>query len=222
MGLHPASFYNERVLPRLVDSMCVNPEMEPWRRRAVEGLSGTIVEIGFGSGANVAVYPPAVTHVYGIEPSALARDMASDRIAAARSASRDLVGFPTIEMVGLDGESLPLADDSCDGGLSTFTLCTIPDAAQALAELRRVIRPGGRFNFLEHGISPDPRIATWQRRFEPMQRRLAGGCHLTRDIPAMVRDAGFHIDQADSRFARGPKPWTWFTVGHATNPQGDP
>ena len=219
MGLHPGTFYNERVLPRFVDKMCANPEMEPWRRRAVEGLTGTIVEIGFGSGANVPVYPPEVTRVYGVEPSSVARGMAAERIARARSECFDEERpFPLIEMVGLDGESLPLEDDSCDGALSTFTLCTIPDVERALAELRRVIRPGGRFNFLEHGIAPDAGVATWQRRLEPMQKRLAGGCHLTRDMSALVTGAGFHIEELDSRFARGPKPWTWFTIGRATNP----
>jgi len=219
MGLNPATFYNEQILPRCVDKMCANPEMEPWRRRAVEGLEGTIVEIGFGSGANVAVYPPEVTRVFGVEPSSTARGMAAERIVRARSQwSDEDHPFPMIEMVGLDGESLPLEDDSCDGALSTFTLCTIPHADRALAELRRVVRPGGRVNFLEHGIAEDSATVVWQRRFEPMQKRLAGGCHLTRDTAAMVADAGFRIDHVESRFARGPKPWTWFTVGSAINP----
>jgi SAM-dependent methyltransferase len=212
--------YNERILPRLVDTMCANAEMEPWRRRALEGLSGTIVEIGFGSGPNVAVYPPGITHVYAVEPSELARHRSTARIEAARAARRHDGGdvFPEIEMVGLDGASLPLEDDSCDGALSTFTLCTIPDVTGALGELRRVLRPGGRFHFLEHGLAPDPGVATWQRRFEPVQRRLAGGCHLTRDVTSLARDAGFEIESSESRFARGPKPWTWFTVGVAINP----
>lgn len=216
----PATIYNERVLPRLVDRMCANAEMAPWRRRAADGLSGTIVEVGFGSGPNLGVYPPEVTRVYAVEPSELARQRADARVEAARTeaARTGADTVPTIEQVGLDGASLPLDDDSCDGALSTFTLCTIPDVERALAELRRVVRPGGRFHFLEHGLAPDPSVATWQRRLEPMQRRLAGGCHLTRDTTALVTAAGFRIESSESRFARGPKPWTWFTVGRAVTP----
>lgn len=215
---HPGTLYNERVLPRLVDLTCANAEMEPWRRRATAGLSGEVVEIGFGSGANVALYPPEVRTVYAVEPSELARRLADERLARDLGEGDRATPLPTVEQIGLDGQSLPLADDSCDGALSTFTLCTIPDVQLALAELRRVLRPGGRFHFLEHGHSPDVAIATWQRRFEPVQRRLAGGCHLTRDVAGLVRDAGFTIESAESRYARGPKPWTWFTVGRATAP----
>jgi ubiquinone/menaquinone biosynthesis C-methylase UbiE len=209
--------YGKRVLPHLVELMCGGAEMERWRARATEGLQGTIVEIGFGSGLNVPVYPPEVTRVWAIEPSEAARRMSLERVATARSAS-----VPTmIEYVGLDGQALPLPDDSCDGALSTFTLCTIADASRALAELRRVLHPGGRFHFLEHGASPDAAVATWQRRLEPTQRRLAGGCHLTRDVIGMVEDAGFRVEQVDSRYAQGPKPWTWFTVGRAVAPAGN-
>jgi len=124
----------------------------------------------------------------------------------------------TVEHVGLDGQQIPLDDDSCDAALSTFTLCTIPDVVAALAELRRVVRPGGRFHFLEHGRSPDVKVATWQRRLEPVQKRLADGCHLTRDPAALVSEAGFELEQVSSRYASGPKPWVWFTEGVARNP----
>ena len=120
--------------------------------------------------------------------------------------------------MGLDGARLPLADASCDGALSTFTLCTIPDVTAALAELHRVVRPGGRFHFLEHGLSPDASVATWQHRLEPIQKRLADGCHLTRDPTELVRAAGFEIERSESRYASGPKPWTWMTEGVARKP----
>ena len=123
----------------------------------------------------------------------------------------------TVEHIGPDGQQIPLPDNSCDGALSTFTLCTIPDVEAALAELRRVLRPGGSFHFLEHGLSPDPRTATWQRRIEPAQKRLAGGCHLTRDVTTLVTDAGFELEHVSSRYGTGPKPWTWFTEGIARN-----
>jgi len=120
--------------------------------------------------------------------------------------------------VGLDGQSLPLDDASCDGALSTFTLCTIPDVAAALQELRRVLRPGGRFHFLEHGVAPDATVASWQRRLEPWQKRLADGSRLTRDPVALVRAAGFVVERHESRFARGPKPWSYMTEGFAVSP----
>lgn len=174
------------------------------------GLSGTVVEIGFGSGLNMAAYPPEVHLVYAVEPASTARRLAERRIAASPV---------SVEHVARRGESLPLDDDSCDGALSTFTLCTIPGVEQALAELRRVLRPGGRFHFLEHGLSPDPSVATWQRRFEPLQKRLADGCHLTRDPSELVGAAGFEVERVESRYAKGPKPWTWLTEGAAINPR---
>ena len=201
--------YREQVLPRLVELTCGGAQMERWRARATEGLHGRIVEIGFGSGLNVPVYPAAVTEVLTVEPAHVARERAAGRIAASHA---------TITNVGLDGQVLPIEDDSCDGALSTFTLCTIPDPEAALAELRRVLRPGGRFHFLEHGLAPDLGVAAWQRRIEPMQRRLADGCHLTRDPVALVSAAGFTVERHESRYAKGPKPWTWMTEGFAVAP----
>ncbi|MGI8709989.1 MAG: class I SAM-dependent methyltransferase [Acidimicrobiales bacterium] len=201
--------YRERVLPHLVELTCGGPGFERWRARAVDGLAGSVVEIGFGSGLNVPVYPEAVTEVFAVEPAGEARRMAADRVSAS--------AIP-VTHVGLDGQALPLADGSCDAALSTFTLCTIPDVDAALAELRRVLRPGGRLHFLEHGLAPDPGIARWQRRLEPTQKRLADGCHLTRDPVELVRRAGFDLVRHDSRYAKGPKPWTWMTTGVAESP----
>lgn len=174
-----------------------------------DGLSGRVVEIGFGSGLNVEHYPPQVEVVLAVEPAALARRLASRRVAA---------GLVRVEHVGLDGQSIPLEDASCDCALSTFTLCTVPDPAKVLSELRRVLKPGGRFHFLEHGISPDPAVAKWQHRLDPLQRRLADGCHLTRDVKTLVNEAGFLVERVDQRYARGPKPWSWFTLGVGAAP----
>jgi ubiquinone/menaquinone biosynthesis C-methylase UbiE len=201
--------YRERILPHIIDRACGTPELQAWRAEVAAGLSGKVVEIGFGSGLNVEALPAEVEIVYAVEPAELARQLAESRIAA---------GNVTVEHVGLDGQRIPLDDDSCDGALSTFTLCTIPDVGVALAELRRVVRPGGRFHFLEHGLSPDARVAAWQRRIEPAQKRLADGCHLTRDTAELVRHAGFELEQVASRYAKGPKPWSWFTEGVAINP----
>lgn len=199
--------YRDRILPHLVDRACGTGELLRWRRQVTAGLHGTVVEIGFGSGLNVASYPPEVVKVFAVEPAELARRLAEPRIAASPV---------DVEHIGLDGASIPLPDVSCDGALSTFTLCTIPDVAGALAEVRRVLRPGGTFHFLEHGLAPDPSVARWQHRIEPAQKRLADGCHLTRDPAALVRAAGFELDRVESRYAKGPKPWTWMTEGVAT------
>lgn len=202
-------WYRERVLPHLIDRACGTSELQVWRKRVVQGLSGAVVEIGFGSGLNVAWYPPEISVVYAVEPASVARRLAEQRIADSPV---------KVEHVGLRGEEIPLDDDSCDSALSTFTLCTIPDVERALAEVRRVLRPGGRLHFLEHGLSPDASTAKWQHRIEPLQKRVADGCHLTRDPAQLVRDAGFQVEQVESRYARGPKPWSWFTEGVAVKP----
>lgn len=207
------SFYRERVLPRLVDIACGTPELRRWRERVTDGLSGVVVEIGFGSGLNVPYYPDEIELVHAIEPAGRARALARRRLESSTV---------RVNHLELDAESLPLPDDSCDGALSTFTLCTIPGVADALAEIRRVLRPGGHFHFLEHGLSPDPGVEAWQHRLEPMQRRLAGGCHLTRVPAELVENAGFEIIRSESRYGRGPRPWSWFTEGVAINPPHPP
>jgi ubiquinone/menaquinone biosynthesis C-methylase UbiE len=199
-------FYREEVLPRLVDRACGAAGLREWRLNVTAGLTGRVVEIGFGSGLNVDLYPPSVECVYAVEPAEVARRLADKRVEKSNIA---------IEHIGLDGQEIPLASESCDSALSTFTLCTIPDVQRALAEVRRVMRPGARLHFLEHGLSPDRRVARWQHRLEPLQMRLAGGCHLTRDASELAQSAGFVIDRVEQRYARGPKPWSWFTSGVA-------
>lgn len=201
--------YDNKILPRIVEFTCGNAGMDRWRSKALEGLAGTVVEIGFGSGLNVPLYPAEVNRVWGIEPSELARSRAAGRIAAS--------GID-IEFVGLDGQSIDLPDESCDAALSTFTLCTIPKADHALAELRRILKPGALIHVLEHGLAPDATVVKWQHRVEPLQKKLGGGCHLTRDVKSMLVTAGFnHVDVAH-RYVKGPKPWSYLSWGTAVNP----
>lgn len=201
--------YADRILPRLVEVSCGGAGMQRWRSKAVDGLHGAVVEIGFGSGLNVPVYPTEITKVWAVEPSERARRIAQGRVDASTA---------EVEHVGLDGQHLPIPDDSCDGALSTFTLCTIPDPTLALGELRRVLKSGARLHVLEHGAAPEASVARWQQRIEPWQRRLAGGCHLTRDTSTMLVDAGFVDVELTSRYVKGPKPWSYFSYGTATNP----
>lgn len=201
--------YRRHVLPHLVDRVLGGPGWERWREATTDGLSGTVVEIGFGSGLNVPHYPDEVTQVYAVEPALRARRLAERRIADSHAEVRH---------VGLDGARLPLEDDSCDGALSTFTLCTIPDVESALAELRRVLRPGGVFHFLEHGLAPEPGMARLQRAIEPAQKLFADGCHLTRDPVRLVTEAGLTLKDVESRYAGGRGPWTYLTLGVATAP----
>jgi SAM-dependent methyltransferase len=202
-------FYSTHIVPRFIDKALGTPAMQEGRNAVAAGLSGTVLEIGFGSGLNVASYPPEIELVYAVEPALIARKIAVPRIAASP--------IP-IQYAGLHGETVALDDNSCDGALCTFTLCTIPGVEQALAELRRVLKPGGRFHFLEHGLAPDAKTQTWQRRLDPLEKRLADGCHLTRDPVELVKAAGFELEFVHSEYTKGPKPWVFMTFGQAINP----
>lgn len=204
------SWYTERVLPHVVECTCAGKRMVPVRRPALEGLRGTVVELGFGSGANVGLYPPEVDRVLAVEPSMRARRMAGTRLAAHPD--------PPVEFVGLDGASLPLGDSSADAVLATFTLCTIPDVTTALLEVARVLRPAGALHWVEHGRSADPRVRAWQRRFEPVQRRIGGGCHLTRDAEELAAGAGLEVEHNDRFVLQGPKILTTMSSGRAVRP----
>jgi ubiquinone/menaquinone biosynthesis C-methylase UbiE len=201
------SFYESSILPRLVDLACGAKGYVRWREKTAAGLTGKVLELGFGSGTNLGVYPADVDEVLAVEPSASAMRIAEPRIVAS--------GVRVVH-VGLAGERIELDDSSCDSALCTFTLCTIPNVAAALGEVRRVLRPGGRFHVLEHGLAPDASVAAWQRRLEPVQRALFGGCHLTRDPIALLQGAGFEPGATTQRYGKGPKPWTYLTRTVAT------
>jgi ubiquinone/menaquinone biosynthesis C-methylase UbiE len=202
--------YSERVLPRIIDAACGSKKVEPLRRRVCAHLAGDVVEIGFGSGLNVPFYPATVTRVAAIEPSDVGWKLADERLKAATV---------PIERSGLDGESLPFADDSFDAALSSWTLCTIPDIATALGELRRVLKPGGTLHFVDHGLAPDERVRRWQRRLDPLEQRLLGGCHLTRPIVDLLTTAGFTIVELDVFYEEGaPKFAGADSLGTALSP----
>lgn len=203
-------FYGERILPRLVDRTCGIPQLDPLRARVCAPLHGAVLEIGFGSGHNIAHYPPAVTAVSAVEPADIAWRLAAERLAAS--------DVP-IERSGLDGEHLPFPDNSFDSAVSTFTMCTIPHLERALGELGRVLRPGATLTFLEHGRAPDADVRRWQRRLEPIQRRVAGGCHLTRDIVGAVTAAGLAVDPVEAFYLDGtPRAFGAMTLGTAHTP----
>ncbi len=200
-------FYEDKVLPRIVDVALGSKRLGKLRRRVAAGLEGEVLEVGFGSGRNVPYYPETVTRVQAVDPATLGRRLAEERVAAS--------SVP-IEYVGLDGESLPLADASVDHVLTTWTLCTIPDVEQSLREMRRVLRPGGSVHFLEHGRAPDEKVVRWQDRLTPLQRRIAGGCHLNRPIDRLVTDAGFEITSLDRYYVPGPRFFGFMYEGVAT------
>lgn len=203
-------FYADQVLPRVINVACGMKVADPLRKRVCEGLHGEVVEIGFGSGLNIPFYPDTVSNVAGIEPADVGWKLARKRLAAARV---------PVQRSGLDGQTLPLADDSCDAAVSTWTLCTIPDVAAALSEVRRVLKPGGTLHFVEHGLAPDERVRKWQHRMEPIQKRLFGGCHLTRPIVDLLTDAGFTIREVDVFYEKGaPKTLGADSLGVAVAP----
>lgn len=202
-------FYREQILPRFIDRELGKPGIMKFRAEVAAGLSGDVVEIGFGSGLNMTVYPEEVRKVYAIDPALVGRKLAAERVAESHI---------EVEYVGLDGQSLPLDDNSCDAALSTYTLCTIPDAAAALAELRRVVKPGGRIHLLEHGKARDANIHKWQQRINPIQRRIGDGCQLDVDHVALVEEAGLEIESQREWYAKGPKPFVAFYLLTTINP----
>lgn len=201
--------WTEHVVPRVTDRSLSIPEVAQLRSVVCAGLDGRVLEIGFGSGLNLPHYPAEVIQVDAVEPSDLAWEMSARRRAGSRA---------PVERTGQDAQRLAAADGQYDAVLSTFTLCTIPDVERALREVRRVLRPGGSFHFLEHGLAPDRPVQRWQHRLEPAQRRLFGGCHLSRDVPELVAAAGLDVTEVTASYLPGPRvsrPWTHGFVGAA-------
>ena len=199
------SFYNDRVLPRVIDIALGKP-FEETRARVASGLSGEVLEVGFGTGRNVPHYPSAVSRVQAVEPAEHGLKIAARRLAASP--------VPVV-FVGTDGQDLPVADQSVDHVLVTWTLCTIPDVDRALREMNRVLKTGGSLHFVEHGRSPRESSARWQDRVTPLWGMLFSGCHLNRPIPELVEGAGFDVDAVRSYRANGPELLTRLYEGVA-------
>ena len=187
-------FYGNRVLPHIIDKACGMKVTHPLRERVCAPLRGEVLEIGFGSGNNVAFYPGAIAKLTAIEPSDTAWRLASKRVAASPV---------LIERGDLDAQRLPFPDDTFDAALSTWTLCTIPDPIAALDEIRRVLKPGATLHFVEHGLAPDPKVQRWQHRFNGLQQRLFGGCNLDRPIVALLEQGGFKVGAVDEFYEKG-------------------
>lgn len=202
------SWYEEKVLPRLINFACSSGPARKQREKIVPRAVGDVLEIGFGSGLNLPHYDQdKVRRIWGLEPSEGMR-----KIAAKPVAESDM----EIELIDLPGEEIPLEDNSVDTVLITFTLCTIPEVASALEGMRRVLKPDGQLLFCEHGKAPDASVAKWQDRLNPAWKTFAGGCNMNRDIPEILSTAGFEIQDDNRMYIPGIKALSYSYWGAAT------
>jgi ubiquinone/menaquinone biosynthesis C-methylase UbiE len=200
--------YRRFVLPHILDFVMRNDDLTAHRAELVSRATGSVLEIGIGSGLNLPFYSPAVTRLSGVDPSA-------ELLAMTRS-KLDRVSFP-VDLLCQPAEQLPFDRGSIDTVVTTWVLCSIPDPLVALREVKRVLKPGGQFLFVEHGASPDPGVQKWQHRINPIWKRISGGCQLDRRIAELIRSAGFDIAQLQNSYLPGPRPFTYTYEGSAAN-----
>lgn len=203
--------YERYLLPRMIDMACGMGDVMKARSRIVPQAKGEVLEIGIGTGLNLQFYrPDQVTSIVGVDPAAQMQALATRRAATC--------GIP-VEMIAVDVQGIHAVDDRFDTIVMTFTLCSIVDPLPALQEMLRVLKPGGRLLFCEHGLAPDASVRRWQNRLTPLWKPLAGGCHLNRDIPQLLTQAGFHLGELKAEYLPGPRPMTYVYSGWA---QQDP
>lgn len=201
------SFYDDRILPHLINLACGSKPARKQREKVVPLATGDVLEVGFGSGLNLPWYDTGkVRRIWALEPAPGMRKLAQKNIEAS--------GLE-VELIDLPGEEIPLDPDSVDSVVITYTLCTIPDVRAALAGVRRVLRPGGRLFYCEHGKAPDAGVRAWQNRLNPVWRRFAGGCNMNRDIPALLNDAGFTIEEDNRMYVPGIRALSYNFWGSA-------
>jgi ubiquinone/menaquinone biosynthesis C-methylase UbiE len=199
-------FYSDIILPRLCDLAMRNKQLVPFRERVIGAAEGRVLEIGVGSGINLPFYRSPVREVLALEP-------APRLVTMARSAPH-VTSMP-VSFLQASAEAIPLDKYSVDTIVTTWTLCSIPQPGTALAEMRRVLRPGGKLLFVEHGLAPDEVVHRWQDRLTPAWRYISGGCHLNRPIRSMIGAAGFRFDRIETGYMPGPKPMTFMYEGSA-------
>lgn len=201
------NWYERHVLPYLIDLACGIKPVGRQRQKVVPLAQGRVLEVGIGTGLNLAYYDKArVEKIVGLDPALEMHRLAQKRVKRSGLA---------VELVGLSAEQIPYDAGSFDTVLVTYSLCTIPDPVAALGEMRRVLKRGGKLLFCEHGLAPDASVRRWQRRLNPLWSKLAGGCHLDRDIPGLLRQAGFHVADLQTLYLPGPRPLTFNYWGSA-------